>query len=527
MPISRIAVSILALGLAMHLPSPVAAQRFQPGYHTAEPPLADADGDVIQAGAQVPAGRSAVAPSGVPAVAIVIVAPSFLPRGKDIDLKLRVENVSAAAAYDVAAIYPLPAGTRLARAEPQPSAGDVELVWQIGTLAPGGRKEIALKLAAVGEPADLNHTARVRFEHARKATTRLAKPELTLRPTVPKQMQQFDVVTLRLEVVNPGLLEVTDVQVSQTLPDGLVHLSSTDPATQAHKDPQTQTWWIKKLAPNEVRVIDYRVVAHKAGTAQLLAQAVAGDGARADAKSDVAVVAPKLELTATGPGRRAGHQSANYRLTVRNAGSFAMRNVTVSDRLPEGCEFVAATGGAQAFERDVQWILPHLLAGETRVLELTTRCAGSGRMTHQFVAAYRGHRQTAEVETEFESAAALRMNVRGWPEALAVGGLVKYSIAVENAGSAPATHVRLAVTLPEAVSFVSAEPAGHRREGNRVLFDAVTVGPDGRHVVTISAKAGRPDHAAVLTAELTADQLESGALRRQETTVVSGDGRSP
>jgi len=517
---------LFACSLTLTLAASAPAQRFQPGYHTPEPPLADADSEVIQAGGQVPVARP-VPGQAVPAVAVIIVAPSFVPRGKEIDLKLRIENVSAATAYDVAAIYPLPQGARLVKAEPKPAGGDAELVWQVGTLAAGAKKEIALTLSAPSETTDLNHTARVRFEHARKATTRLAKPELTLRPTVPKQIQQFDVVTLRLEVINPGLLDVADVQVSQTLPDGVSHSPTPGQPPEANKDPQVRTWTIKRLSPNEVRYIDFRVVAQKTGPVQLAAVATAGDGARAEAKSDVSILAPKLELNATGPGRRAGHQSATYRLTVRNAGAFAMRNVTVSDRLPEGCEFVAASDGAQAFERDVQWILPHLLAGETRVLELTARCTTSGRMTHQFVAAYRGHRQTAEVATDFEAAAALRLNIRGWPETTNVGSPVKYTMTVENTGSASATNVRLVVNLPDAMNFVTAEPAGHRREGNRVIFDAVTVGPDGRQIVTITATGARPDQAAVITAELTADQLESGSLRRQETTVIAGDGRSP
>lgn len=522
MPFGRRLTCILTL----LLPAATLGQRFHPGYHTAEPPLAEADSEVVQAGAQAPVARPS-SPQAVPAVAVVIVAPSVVPSGKDIDVKLRVINVSSATAYEVTAIYPLPPGARLTKAEPKPTAGDTELTWQLGALAAGAEKDITLTLSTPSDAGDLNHAARVRFEHGRKATTKLAKPELSLRPTVPKEIQQFDVVTLRLEVINPGLMDVADVQVSQTLPDGVTHAATPGQPAEANKDPQTRTWTIKRLLPSEVRIIDYRVVALKTGPIQLAALATAGAGARAEAKSDVNVQAPKLELNVTGPGRRAGHQSATYRLTVRNAGAFAMRNLTVSDRLPEGCEFVSASDGAQAFERDVQWILPQLLAGETRVLELTTRCGAGGRMCHQFAAAYRGQRQTAEVVTEFAAAAALRLNVRGWPEAVAVGGSVKYTVTVENDGSAPGTNVRLAVTLPDAIAFVSAEPAGHRRDGNRIVFDAGTVGANGRHVVTVSAKGSRPDNAAVVTAELTADQLESGSLRRQDTTVVSGDGRAP
>ena len=41
---------------------------------------------------------------------------------------------------------------------------------------------------------------------------------------------------------------------------------------------------------------------------------------------------------------------ATYRITVRNTGNAALRNVTVTDKVPTGCDVVSMSEGGQNFE---------------------------------------------------------------------------------------------------------------------------------------------------------------------------------
>jgi uncharacterized repeat protein (TIGR01451 family) len=347
---------------------------------------------------------------------------------------------------------------------------------------------------------------------------------LTIRPTAPKDVQQFDLVSLRLDVLNPGAMEVKDVEVTVALPEGVTHQYDAPPSgrpVDPKNNPRMRQWSVGRLGPNEMRSLDYRIVAERPGPVVVTMLAVSSNGTRADGKADITVQAPKLELSATGPAQRASHQPAVYRISVKNAGTYPMRNITVSDRVPAQSQLVSATEGGLNFEQQVQWIVPALQPGETRVMELTAKQPLGGAATHQFTATYRGARQSAEVTTNFATAAALRLDLKGTPETAELNGTVRFTVTMENTGSAPATNVRPNVTLPAEVTFTSAEPATYRQEGLRIAFEPATIPVGGRQVYSVTVRADKPTATAITVVEMLSDQLEAGPLRRQETTAIA------
>lgn len=502
---------------------PVLAQPQQrPIVNTAEPPLADSG--VQPAAAQVPNYDPQIAPSAAPTLTVTVIAPSYIAHGKDIDYRIRVENVTGLAAAGVQVTHALPKGAKLMKADPKQSSGDAELVWALGTMTGGSRREIQLTVSPPPDLSEWNHSATVRFEHTRQAKTKIARPELAVAIRGPKELQQFDLVTLRLEVTNPGLMEVKDVQANCTLPDGVIHdYDAPLPGRpqDAKNDPKQRSWSIPRLGPREVRYFDFRVIGQKPGAVAFLANVASAGGQKAEGKFDSIVQAPKLELTVAGPGKRAAHQSAVYRVSVRNSGTHLMRNVAVTDTLPPNCDVVSSSDNGQIFDREVQWIIPMLHPGETKILELTMRSAQSGRMAHAFAAKYRGHKVTAEAVTDIDATAALRLDIQGSALAVELNGTVRYTVAVENTGSAPGTNARVTLSLPDALTLVSCDPNTARQEGQRVVFDPTTIPMNGRQSFIITAKAVRPASPATVQVELTADQLEAGPLRRQESTQIT------
>jgi uncharacterized repeat protein (TIGR01451 family) len=339
-----------------------------------------------------------------------------------------------------------------------------------------------------------------------------------------KDVQQFDIITMRLEVMNPGLMEVKDVQVQLQLPDGMpaeaeVPIPGRPPTTN---DPKTRHWPIARLGPNEVKYFDVRTTAKGLGSHTIITQAISGSGAKTENKTEILVQAPKLEVTASAPSQRAANQTSACRITVRNNGPHVMRNVTVADKVGLGTTIVAASDAGQIFDRDVQWIIPLLQPGETRIVEVTVRNPTGGKATHSVSASYRGFRQTTEAATDFASQAELRVNFRGNPDAIEVGGVVQYQVTIENTGAAAATNVRSAITLPDSLVYVSSDPPS-RQDGDRVLFDSVTVPAGGRQVFSVTVRGAKPAVNSVTTAEIRADVLEAGPLRRQETTTITNN----
>ena len=401
-PVIRIS-PLAAIGLWLAMSGSLAAQgRF---FHTAEPPLADADDGIQLAAAQMPAGNSSLGSVGVPVVRVNVIAPSVLPSNKSVTYRLQVDNPSSMAASNVRVMHPLN-GMKFVQADPKPLDPNApELEWAFGKLEAGDRREITVTVTPANTMEEFNAVAKVRFEHGRQMKIKLSKLELSMRFVMQRDVQQYDIVPVRLEINNPSPMEVKDIQVSVTLPEGVIfHVEPTgmQPADGTNSG-KSKNWTVARIGPYETHVVNFNVVGVETGRATLGAFAGLTANPEKDAKFELNVQAPQLEVTATGPQNAMPQQAVSYRVAVKNGGTFAMRNVTVVDRLPAKCQFVHASDGGQSFDEEVQWIIPILQPGETRSLELTVKQPESGTVTHQFVATYRRKWQQKDVATLFST----------------------------------------------------------------------------------------------------------------------------
>src|SRR5262249_8937087 len=149
-----------------------------------------------------PASPGPGAEPPVPVVAIRVRVAATTPAGQELEYHLRVVNDSRAAAHHVTVRNPVPANARFVRATPEPTFREPELVWRLGTLAPCASREIVLVLRPTG--GDVTNCARVQFEHGQCVTTRIARPQLGIRKTGPREALLYDALAFRIEVVNTG-----------------------------------------------------------------------------------------------------------------------------------------------------------------------------------------------------------------------------------------------------------------------------------------------------------------------------------
>src|SRR5262245_17349594 len=122
-----------------------------------EPPLADAPSapSAAPGPGTAPAAASPVDPP-VPVVALRVRVPASAADGQELEYRTCVENTSPAAAHHVLVRNPLPANARFVRANPEPTAQEPDLLWQLGTLEPRACREIVLVLAPTG-PGDVRN----------------------------------------------------------------------------------------------------------------------------------------------------------------------------------------------------------------------------------------------------------------------------------------------------------------------------------------------------------------------------------
>jgi len=189
-----------------------------------------------------------------PVVALRIRVPASAAAGQDLEYRICVENLSAASAHHVIVRNPLPVNARFIRANPEPSAKEPELIWNLGTLAACACKEIVLVLSPTGT-GDIQDCARVQFEHGQCVTTRIARPSISVRKSGPSQAVLNGVLTYHLTVTNTGATELTSVVLSDKLPAGLVHASGQ----------RDLTWDLGALGSGQSRSVDYQVTATSAG----------------------------------------------------------------------------------------------------------------------------------------------------------------------------------------------------------------------------------------------------------------------
>jgi uncharacterized repeat protein (TIGR01451 family) len=450
-------------------------------------------------------------------VALRVRVPAQAVPGKELEYRLIVENCSRAEAHHVVVRDPLPPTVRFVRARPEPTSANPELIWQLGTLGPCARKEIVLVVVPGGD--DIRNCARVQFEHGQCVLTRIGRPALRLRKTGPAQALLYDSLTFRLEVSNTGAADATDVVLTDTLPEGLVFLTS-KPSTSGTNP---LTWKLGTLGPGQSRQVEYQVSAMKAGSFDNRAVAEAGGGLRQEAARTVRVGEVKLAVSKAGPQRRLVNRPATYHLSVHNPGTMPATNVRVADEIPPGITFASASDGGREADGQVQWSLGTLPPGARRRLQVTVRAPRPGTFRNvATVTADHDVTVRARAETVFEAADGLTVEVDKSTDPVPVGREATWTVRLLNAGKAAATTVRVVITVPEGMKGVAPRgPTAPTQDKQTITFAPLAaLAPGAEAVWTVTAQAERAG-VVRLGVEVTSDQSgPAGPVRAEEPLTI-------
>jgi uncharacterized repeat protein (TIGR01451 family) len=513
-------------------------QYIQPGQipQTPEPPLADQRPQnvpglqprVLTAPVPVPLSAPEVYREDppTPVVALRIRVPSTAAAGQDLEYRICIENLSAAPAHHVIVRNPVPLNARFVRANPEPSAKEPELIWNLGTLAGCACKEIVLVLSPTGT-GDIQDCARVQFEHGQCVTTRIAKPAISVRKAGPTQAVLNAVLNYQLTVTNIGSTELTGIVLSDKLPAGLVHSSGQ----------RDLTWNLGNLAPGQSRVMDYQVTAAAAGALRNKASVTAAGGIRDEIEHEVVVSEVKMGLNMTGPAKAIVGAAVAYQITVSNAGSLPLTNVVINDPIPAQMTFDRANNGGVLMKPTVpalgpdfvQWAIGTLEPGANKTVEMVLRSTAAGRICNRVRAAADGG-QTAQAEacTDFEGKEGLTVMVVDTMDPVVVGGQTSYPITIRNTGFARATNVVIKADVPPELTVTDVKTPiniNYSQKGQLVTFQPIDIEP-GREVrYEVIAKANKAGDVR-FKVDMTADQLTSGAVHREESTNIFNELRN-
>jgi uncharacterized repeat protein (TIGR01451 family) len=461
-----------------------------------------------------PAFRPA-APVGAqtPTVYLEKIGPPTVAAGKSFAYEIVARNTGTVPVFNVLVEDEIPAGARFVSADPKPEAHGERLAWNLGSLDVGGERRIKVELQAVGE-GELTAGATVTFSASSSLRTQIIRPKLALTVTGPEGIQVGDRAEFQIKVANVGTGPAMNVVLHDVLPPGLWHSQG------RHIDAELGT-----LAPGESKIVPLPTTAVKAGPQVNETQVTAEDGLKASARSHIVVTEAVLSLTTSGPKRRYLNREAQFTIELANSGSAAAAGVVVTDQLPEGLEFVAASEGGvhDPATRTVRWQIEAVPPAQKRTLWVKVLAKAPGDLVTRTTAqATRGRELRAEAAVRVEGMAALVCEVVDLENPIEVGAETTYEIRVFNQGTAPSTGIQVVANLPRGLTAKGATgPVPYHVQGQQVVFDPLPKLAPRADTVYRVRLAGLEAGDLRVKVQLTSDQVRVPVCQEEVTHVYN------
>jgi uncharacterized repeat protein (TIGR01451 family) len=411
-------------------------------------------------------GTSAVAKLGVPT-----------------DSTLTVQNISTTPIQQVLVRVRLPEGLRAAGTEPKGIVDGNVLVWELGTLQPRQQRTLQIRMVAEAR-GDLTPQAWVTFTGSAVTRIKVRQPRLTVRTKAPEKLMVGDPANVVVTISNPGDGSADSVRVRATLSEGLDNARG-----------RKIEFEIGNLGAGESREVVLNCGARSPGRQSCEVVAEAEGNVTGREASTITVLAPSIQVQATGPALRYVGRPASYTLKVTNPGDMPAANVSISDVVPEGLKVIKTTHGGRfdPATHTISWFVGEVPAGQSREVQVEVQAAGCGDHRQKItVSGARGLRAEAEALTHVEGLSALQVSLTDGDPAIEVGSETTYEVRLSNTGSKPETDIRLVATIPDKMAFRSATGGNCRLNGQTLVFEPLaTLAPQGEAVYQIHVKAGQ------------------------------------
>jgi uncharacterized repeat protein (TIGR01451 family) len=448
-----------------------------------------------------------------PQLKIEKLAPPNAVIGQPLVYNIMIKNLGETAAHDVVVEDRIPKGTELQGTIPRAELVDKTLVWKLGAMEPGEEKKIAVKVTPISE-GQIGSIATVNFVAEVGAKTMITAPKLQVDITAPSQVRMGEAVPFVFRVKNGGSADAKGVIIRNIVPEGM-----------RHPDGNDLEYELGTLAAGQTRDVKLTLTAVKAGSTNNRVIATADGNINEERSARVDVVGPSLSVERLGPKKCYLGRTVTYTTTISNESDRTCDGATVVEVVPAGFEFVDSTpaGNYSPDNRTLSWRLDRMRSGEKVDLKVRLQAKSAG-MKSMKVRAVEGGAVSSEVvaDTEVVGAATLESQVTIGGGPLGVGDKATIRVLVRNRGNDGAGNVRLKLTLPDEVEFVSSDAR-------------TTVSEDGRDVTFASIarlEAGRDSSLQlVLKARKAGDvriQLQTEAddmrpIAKEEQVVILAD----
>jgi uncharacterized repeat protein (TIGR01451 family) len=447
-----------------------------------------------------------------PSLSVIKAVPTEIQVGKPAKFHVTVKNLGQVSAHDVLIRDEVPHGTELVGTDPPAGrAADGAIVWQMGTIKPGGEVRVTMEVIPRDE-GDIGSVATVSFQTSASAHAHCTRPQLVLEHTAEPQVLIGGQVVFNIKLSNPGSGVATGVVVEEEVPMGLEHF-----------DGRELEYPVGTLRPGETRLLELTLKAAKPGMVDNVLIARADANLSVEDHCQVEVVAPLLQVGIDGPSRRYLERKATYEIQVANPGTAAAQEIKIMARLPRALKFVSTNNAGQydAQSHAVYWSLEELPAKEMGTVQLTTIPVQMG--DHRILVeatANMGLTTATEHDVFIDGLAALLFNVTDTNDPVEVGGQTTYDIHVVNQGSKTATNLRVLALIPAGMEPINGEgPTRVVVSGQRVAFDPLArLEPQADTSYKVHVKGTSPGDKRVQV-QLMSDEVSDPVIKAESTQV--------
>ncbi|MCX7825919.1 MAG: DUF11 domain-containing protein [Verrucomicrobiae bacterium] len=273
----------------------------------------------------------------IPVMGIQKTGPATAQVGQDVTYDIVVSNTGGSTVENVVVTDAIPAGM-------SHTSGQNTLAFNVGNIEPGKSRQIPVTLKALRRGSFTNRVVAESSNASKvagEAPTVVTQPALQIQKTGTKEQYIDRKATYDIVVSNPGDAPLSDVVVTDTVPQGHRILSAEGAAVAGN----TATWRLANLGPGENQTLRLALTSPVAGTFTNHATAAAGElsvHASADTRWR-GYAGLLLQMIDTVDPVEIG-QTTEYVVTITNQGSAPDTNIKAVMEIPPEMELVSVTG---------------------------------------------------------------------------------------------------------------------------------------------------------------------------------------
>ncbi|OQZ00239.1 MAG: hypothetical protein B6D35_07305 [Candidatus Brocadia sp. UTAMX2] len=415
-------------------------------------------------------------------------APPEIQVNRPFDYLIKITNLTDERVHDVEVTETFSPKYKIKNTIPKSRKGPGEgtVTWSIGDLGPNEMKEIRVTGVSL-ETGDMPFCTDVTYNLPPLCLIATAvEPKLTITKRAPAEVLLCDSIPVTLVVSNTGTGIARNIQVRDTLPQGLKTIDGKSNIVQG----------IDLLRAGESREITFTAQADSPGKFENSATVVADGDLQAESSMITTVVKqPVLTIAKKGPERIYTGRDITYTIGVSNKGDGPAASSVIEDTIPGNATFVKAGQGGILSGNTVTWNLGTLLPRDSRKVSVTLQGRGLGKITN--TATIKGEcasQASATAVTDVIGIAAILLEVIDLADPIEVGSNETYEITVTNQGSDYSTNIRIACTLEDTMQYISSDgPTKGTYVGKTVTFDSlISLAPKAATTWKVVVKALRP-----------------------------------